>query len=47
MNLKNLQVDGKNLKFGVTSFESDRQITIREQDANGNPLLTTVEIQSK
>ena len=32
MNLKSMDIDIKNLKFGVTSFESDKQITIRESD---------------
>jgi clathrin heavy chain len=47
MNLKNLEVDPKYLKFGVTTFESDKQITIKQQDQQGNPVLVTVDIGSK
>jgi len=47
MNLKNMDVDPKYLKFGVTTFESDKQITIKQQDSQGNPMVTTVDMATK
>jgi clathrin heavy chain len=47
LRLSQFNIDPKNWKFGVTSFESDRQVSVKETDPSGKPILATIDLSSQ
>lgn len=47
VNATTLGIDNSFFKFGVTSLESEKYLTVRDKDAQGTPQISIVELTNK